>query len=255
MDYHKYLTAFSVFLALSGSLFIADVTVAEAKKAAAPLKPLTFSASQPFEAEGVASWFGARHHGKTTASGESFDMFAMTAAHKQLPFGTVLEVTNTTNGKQLLVRVNDRGPFSKKRIIDLSYGAAHKLGMSAAGTAPVEVKTVGSVDGLPLNQNEAFYVSVDGVNTKSTPRLQASLVKNQVNALQNQLSRFFRVGLYDEAKLLSTAPMGIVVGPFNTFQDAHASLMKLNSTHPNACITLANRKDVTPASSVVAAKM
>jgi len=76
---------------------------------------------------GNASWYGKSFHGRTTASGEDFDMFELTAAHRQLPLGTLIKVTNLHNGKWLIVRVNDRGPFVKNRILDLSYGAARML--------------------------------------------------------------------------------------------------------------------------------
>jgi rare lipoprotein A len=76
---------------------------------------------------GMASWYGKQFHGRTTASGEDFDMFELTAAHRELPLGTNVKVTNLRNGKSIVVRVNDRGPFVKGRIMDLSYGAARML--------------------------------------------------------------------------------------------------------------------------------
>jgi rare lipoprotein A len=83
--------------------------------------------SQPYQV-GNASWYGKQFHGKTTASGEDFDMFEMTAAHRQLPLGTYVKVTNLQNGKWIIVRINDRGPYVAHRIVDLSYGAARLLG-------------------------------------------------------------------------------------------------------------------------------
>lgn len=92
--------------------------------------------------EGVASWYGAEFHGKRTASGEIYDMFALTAAHRRLPFGTLVEVTNLENGRKVVVRINDRGPFKKGRIIDLSYAAARRLGMVEQGTARVRLRVI-----------------------------------------------------------------------------------------------------------------
>ena len=92
--------------------------------------------------EGMASWYGKKFHGKKTASGEKFNMHKLTAAHKKLPFGTVVEVTNLKNGKKVKVRINDRGPFVKGRIIDLSYAAAKKIGIIEAGVARVRIKIV-----------------------------------------------------------------------------------------------------------------
>lgn len=90
--------------------------------------------------EGVASYYGKKFHGRQTANGESFNMFAMTAAHPNLPFNTQVRVTHLASGRQVVVRINDRGPFIKGRIIDLSKGAAEKLGMIRSGIARVRVE-------------------------------------------------------------------------------------------------------------------
>jgi len=92
---------------------------------------------------GLASYYGRAHDGRRTASGETFDMHAMTAAHRTLPFGTRVRVTNLANGRRAVVRINDRGPHKKQRIIDLSYAAARELGMVGAGVARVRVEVVG----------------------------------------------------------------------------------------------------------------
>ena len=92
---------------------------------------------------GVASWYGPDFHGKTTSSGEIYDMYQLTCAHNTLPLGTMVIVTNLENGKSLELKVNDRGPFAKDRIIDLSYAAASILGVYEKGTAWVKVETIG----------------------------------------------------------------------------------------------------------------
>jgi peptidoglycan lytic transglycosylase len=89
--------------------------------------------------DGMASWYGQQHQGRPTASGEAYDMNKLTAAHRTLPFGTRLRVTNIENGKSVVVRVNDRGPHVPGRVLDLSYRAAQALGMTDAGMARVEV--------------------------------------------------------------------------------------------------------------------
>lgn len=94
---------------------------------------------------GIASWYGPGFHGRDTASGERYDMKSLTAAHPSLPFGTLVEVRNLENGRTVRVRINDRGPFKKNRVIDLSQGAARALGMLGPGTAPVELVAVGRV--------------------------------------------------------------------------------------------------------------
>lgn len=95
-----------------------------------------------YSRKGYASWYGNKFHGKRTSSGEDYDMFAMTAANKTLPIPCYVRVTNLENGRQIIVKVNDRGPFHEDRIIDLSYAAAQKLGMLAQGTAYVQVDTI-----------------------------------------------------------------------------------------------------------------
>lgn len=92
---------------------------------------------------GVASWYGAEFHGLPTASGEPFDMNALTAAHRTLPLGSRVRVVNLENGRSVVVRITDRGPYVRRRVIDLSYEAARELGMAPAGTARVEVVPLG----------------------------------------------------------------------------------------------------------------
>jgi len=96
----------------------------------------------PFVQEGVASWYGPDFHGKATSNGEVYDQSKLTAAHQTLPFHTLVEVENLENGRKVLVRVNDRGPFLKNRIIDLSNHAARQIGMLENGTAPVRLRVV-----------------------------------------------------------------------------------------------------------------
>lgn len=96
-----------------------------------------------FVQTGLASWYGKDFHGKKTSNGEIYNMHAMTAAHKTLPLGVFVKVRNMKNGRETIVRVNDRGPFVKGRIIDLSYAAAKKIGIDVAGTAFVRVEALG----------------------------------------------------------------------------------------------------------------
>ena len=101
---------------------------------------------------GKASWYGKLFHGKATASGEPYDMFQFTAAHRQLPLGTYVQVTNLQNGRTVVVRVNDRGPVPKTRIIDLSYGAALMLGLRSAGVETVRLDVVQPEDVASVRQ-------------------------------------------------------------------------------------------------------
>ena len=105
-------------------------------------KYVPMTSLQPFRQRGMASWYGKRYHGQKTSSGEVYDMYAMTAAHPTLPIPSYARVTNVANGKSVVVRINDRGPFHAARVIDLSYVAAHKLGYIQAGQAQVEVEAI-----------------------------------------------------------------------------------------------------------------
>ena len=96
----------------------------------------------PYKARGIATWYGSRYHGKQTSSGETYDMYAMTAAHTTLPIPSYARVTSLKDGKSVVVRINDRGPFVEGRIIDLSYTAAHRIGVLAGGSAMVEVESI-----------------------------------------------------------------------------------------------------------------
>ncbi len=96
----------------------------------------------PYKGRGIATWYGRRYHGRQTSSGEIYDMYSMTAAHTTLPIPSYARVTNLKNGKSVVVRINDRGPFVEGRIIDLSYTAAHRIGVLAGGAAMVEVESI-----------------------------------------------------------------------------------------------------------------
>jgi peptidoglycan lytic transglycosylase len=117
------------------------------KSQAKPKTTSLTSEPKPYQV-GSASWYGKKFHGKATASGEDFDMFELTAAHRQLPLGTYVKVTNLQNGKWIIVRINDRGPYVGRRIMDLSYGAARMLdfhkGVEKVRLDLVESETVAS---------------------------------------------------------------------------------------------------------------
>jgi rare lipoprotein A len=120
----------------------------------------TLNDSQGYSARGIASWYGSKFHGQRTSSGESYNMYAMTAAHKTLPLPSYVRVTNLKNSRSVVVKVNDRGPFHDNRLIDLSYTAAWKLGITGAGTGLVEVVSIdpgtkiAPVDKKPLRPNK-----------------------------------------------------------------------------------------------------
>jgi|GEM_PF-856449 len=108
--------------------------------------PVTPGPSTSPISRGTASWYGSKFDGRRTANGERYDMRKLTAAHPNLPFGTLVQVTNVENGRQVVVRINDRGPFGRRRVIDLSYAAARELRMVGPGTARVELAVIGKFD-------------------------------------------------------------------------------------------------------------
>ncbi|MDP9267891.1 MAG: septal ring lytic transglycosylase RlpA family protein [Acidobacteriota bacterium] len=127
-----------VLASLLATLFLVAITAAE------PVSrgfSSAVSTPKPYQI-GRASWYGKQFHGRSTASGEPYDMFQFTAAHRQLPLGTWVRVTNLRNGRSITVRVNDRGPYVGNRIIDLSYGAAQMLELRARGTEKVRIDIV-----------------------------------------------------------------------------------------------------------------
>jgi rare lipoprotein A len=129
-----------------------------------------------FVQSGIASWYGPDFHGKNTSNGEVYDMNGMTAAHKTLPLGVYVKVKNTENGREAVLRINDRGPCVKNRVIDLSYAAAKKLGVDRAGTAPVRIEALGYRDG-----GSGRYKAIDNYDTGRFA-VQVGSFKDQGNA-------------------------------------------------------------------------
>lgn len=114
----------------------------EAPSVVDKLNTVASNTVRKFSQTGMASWYGRQFHGRKTASGETFNMHAMTAAHRTLPLNCYVRVTNQTNGKTVVVKINDRGPFHGNRVLDLSYGAAKALGITDAGTAKVSIERI-----------------------------------------------------------------------------------------------------------------
>jgi rare lipoprotein A len=161
--------------------------------------------AQGFRQRGVASWYGRRFHGQKTASGELYDMYAMTAAHPTLPIPSYVRVTNVANGRSVVVRVNDRGPFHSSRVIDLSYAAAYKLGFIQAGSAQVELESVQPA----REQAGAVYVQVGAFNSR-----------DNAESLQARMTR--ELGwLKESAQVLLTGNLWrLHVGPYRSREDA-----------------------------------
>ena len=138
------------------------------------------SSSKGYKERGIASWYGSKFHGRRTSSGEPYDMHLATAAHKRLPLPTYVEVTNLDNGRKMVVKVNDRGPFHKGRIIDLSYAAAIKLGVDKTGTARVEVRAIDVKKGSRRSSSkvaDGTYLQVGAFSKKKTAKHLANEMK------------------------------------------------------------------------------
>ncbi len=160
-----------------------------------------------YKKRGVASWYGRRYHGRQTASGEIYNMYAMTAAHPTLPLPSYAQVTNLSNGRSVIVRINDRGPFLASRIIDLSYTAAHKLDILAGGHASVEVKSIipgtttrpaaATITTAPTtNNSQAIYLQLAAFGTPNNARNFLSHMQAELPWLVATLGIKEKRGLY-----------------------------------------------------------
>jgi len=158
----------------------------------------TLPSSKDYKERGTASWYGTKFHGKRTSSGEPYDLYAMTAAHKTLPLPTYVEVTNLKNGRSVIVKVNDRGPFHDDRLIDLSYTAAAKLDILPYGTGQVEVRAIDTEQSVKIatltdtaaatataQENQTLYLQVGAFSSRdNAQRMQADLLSQNMGAVR-----------------------------------------------------------------------
>ncbi len=199
--------------------------------------PVMESVQQGYTQEGIASWYGPNFHGKRTADGEIYNMYAHTAAHKTLPFNTIVKVINLNNGRSTVVRINDRGPFVKNRIIDLSYAAARDIGMIGTGTAPVKIIVLGDAKNYNAqpgtyttntikqpSMQELEHIDINtniGVDTQAMSvqfAVQFGAFRNLYNALRlrDRLLHFFK-GVYIEKKIIRGEVFyKVLLGSFDT---------------------------------------
>lgn len=191
-----------------------------------------------FRQQGVASWYGKRFHGQPTSSGETYNMYAMTAAHPTLPIPSYAKVTSVANGKSVIVRINDRGPFHGNRVIDLSYTAAYKLGFLGKGSAEVVVESVGP-DTEPVQHNAAPAV----VTKNEDSRVQQELPRESGHYLQlgafgnpdnaEKLLSQARQTLDLPARMVQVALVGrlhrVKLGPFSSREESIGWIEKIHS--------------------------
>ncbi len=159
--------------------------------------------AEGYREEGLASWYGIEEHGKPTSSGEVYDMYKMTAAHKTLPLGSEVKVTSKANGRQTVVRVNDRGPFITGRVIDLSFQAARELGMVDCGVMPVAIEVVQDAPKTPAEKTVAvvggtYALQVAAFSDREQARSLAEKLKKEssysdIQPVQTEKGFFYRV--------------------------------------------------------------
>jgi len=146
--------------------------------------------AKDFVQVGKASWYGKKFHGRKTANGEIYDMYAISAAHKTLPIGTYVRVLNLINKKEIIVRINDRGPFVRGRIIDLSYAAAKKIGIVGPGTAKVKIVALGVAEkSEPKSDKHRTYVPVNYYTGNFTFQVGAFCDRQNAERLRGKLAQ------------------------------------------------------------------
>jgi rare lipoprotein A len=170
---------------------------------------------QEFRQTGVASWYGKRFHGAKTSSGELYDMYAMTAAHPTLPIPSYARVTNLANGRSVVVRVNDRGPFHASRVIDLSYAAAYRLGYIQAGSARVQVEAIVPDAGA---QAAAVYLQVGAFSSRENAESLQSRIAAEAAWLQEAVQ-----------VLMSGSLWRLHVGPYRSREDARSAAERIEA--------------------------
>ena len=171
--------------------------------------------SKGYHERGIASWYGSKFHGRRTSSGEPYDMHLATAAHKSLPLPTYAEVTNLDNGRKMIVKINDRGPFHEDRIIDLSYAAAIKLGVDQTGTARIDVRAIDVETSKPsaVKLADGTFLQVGAFSKRKTAEAMAGkMMAAQLKPVSVQKSR----GLYK-----------VWIGPYASESEIETSIRRV----------------------------
>ena len=180
---------------------------------------------------GVASWYGEKFHGRRTSSGEPYDMYAMTAAHKTLPLPSYARVTNLSNGRSVVVRINDRGPFVDNRIVDLSYTAAQRLDMIGPGTAFVELEVLAG-DGVPAAVTASAPPAAETAPVANDHMfVQAGAFSDRANA--EQLAGRLRAGGIPDVLIANELASGralyrVRIGPVTGVEDFDRTMSRLS---------------------------
>ena len=206
----------------------------------------------PFSQTGVGSWYGRKFHGQRTSSGEIYDMFAMTAAHPTLPIPSYVRVSSLKNGRSVVVRVNDRGPFLHSRVIDLSFAAAYRLGYTKEGSSELKVEKLTPRQIAQLGNKG---IAAPALATSDSPPVQASLntvpaitgfflqvgafsVEDNAKAFLSRLSLEFGEDL-PNLKIVRKEPVfKLLAGPYRSRDDAHTASQRLKQAAELAAIVI-----------------
>ena len=180
---------------------------------------------------GIASWYGTKFHGKRTSSGEPYNMYAMSAAHKTLPLPTYAKVTNLNNGRSVVVKINDRGPFLDNRLIDLSYAAAVKLGITNSGTGLVEVKALDPRTNITAsNHTTSKQGDISAKQSNGNLYVQVGAFSNHRNA-ERLLAQLTQAGIENIHISRTITSQNIIyrvrIGPLESVQNANNMSDKL----------------------------
>lgn len=202
--------------------------------------PLT-DTTTPFIQRGYASWYGKKFHGRRTSSGEKYDMYKITAAHPTLPIPSYARVTNVNNGKQIIVRINDRGPFHSSRIMDLSYTAALKLDYLAHGKAEVEVERLLPDDIQKMAENRQYITSNKDKKIAQVPSISESELQKSNLALEQMIANKGKdlkrietnnAALVSEINQENKLGYYLQYGAFALRENANANLLQLQKIIP-----------------------
>ena len=174
---------------------------------------------------GDASYLGKKFHGRRTANGEIYDEECLTAAHKTIPFGTVLRVTRLSNGRAVLVRINDRGPFIKGRFVDLSLIAARKLNMLRGGVTTVQFEVISDTRGVPLRRDQAFYLAFETAGSRQEAEAR---LKDVHSVIPDKVRRQApRTEVFEREQDPRLPRYFVGMGPFESFSEAHKVFKRL----------------------------
>jgi rare lipoprotein A len=193
--------------------------------------------ARDFRQTGIASWYGKDFHGKNTSNGEIYNMHAMTAAHKTLPLGTFVRVKNLTNGKSIDVRINDRGPFVRDRIIDLSFAGASRLDIVGPGTAPVEIEALGTPVPPVAKGTVGGYIPGDYYSGQFTFQVGAFANRQNAERLKDKLSHRYANAHIDTTHTGEEIFYRVRVGKCTSLEEAQKFEQGLNQNgYPEAFI-------------------